>query len=341
MKRLMSWSLWSLGMLLLAAFAAALAVPAAALDGMAGGGGGRQPVALLLNDSPLHLDVQPHLDDQFVMLPLRGVFEEMGYEVHWENEDKRVIIKGAGSILVLYPGNPLYAVDGVVHRSERPPYIHNGRTLVEMQLLEVVEAVEDIYWDRQENLLRVACRKVDREERRPEEEPVEVDEAILRPRFVEVVLYPDERVERGDVFEVRIGAPYTAGIYAYEVTFVYNPERIRVREIQNPDFRPGKEFLIENVDSDEGRVQYVQTILGPAAELPPRQNLLHIKTEALEEGTVPLKDGFLKVTLLDNSAAVIPSAVEEKILYIGPTDPDGPEDEPTVPDEPTGPGAES
>ncbi len=276
----------------------------------AAGSEGEAALRVFLDDVLLRFDTQPLLAEKGPMLPLRVISEQAGFQVDWDNEIKRATLRRAGNVISLYPDNPLYAVNGVLKRTEQPPQLKHSRLLVSLDFLETGAGLALQDGDLQAGYLHLT----DRELMFPggtgvREQPV---------YFVELLLPPNDWVEVDESFEMHFAAPFVRGIYAYEVLFFFNPEIIQVRDIRNPAYHESREFHMKEINNKDGIVRYTLTTLGYQEDLPPRDTLAVIEAAVSREGAVPLIEGTLRVTLLDNRARSMPVGLEERVLYVGP-----------------------
>ncbi len=263
---------------------------------------------VFLNGVSLSFDTQPLFPEEGPMLPLRAMGEQAGFTVDWENEHKRATLHGVGTAITLYPGNPLYAVNGILKRTGQPPQLQHGRLLVSLDFLE--EGAGLVLQDGapQKGYLYFESRK-----------PDFADDLGEQPvYFVELLLPPEDRVAVDERFEMRLATPFVPGIFAYEISFFYNPDIFQVKDVHNPGYQPSHEFQIKQINNNEGIMRYTLTTLGAQDDLPPRDILAVIEAVVSREGAVPLIEGTLKVTLLDNRVRSMPVGLEERVLYVGP-----------------------
>lgn len=259
---------------------------------------------------------QPHIQPlelgEGPYFPLRAVTELAGFAVHWDNEWKRITLQGAGRDVTLYPANPLYAVNGILHRTVQPPMLQGGRVFVGPDFLEQAAGLVLSQEERAMGFFHFKKGQPPLLPDEPREQPV---------YFIELLLPPGDRVEANEYFEIRLAAPFVRGIYAYEVSFFYNPAIIQVKDVRNPAYQPSREFFMKEVNNREGKIRYTLTTLGYAEELPPRTTLAVIEAVVSREGAVPLIRGTLMVTLMDNRGSSMPVGLEERILYVDPASP--------------------
>jgi len=91
---------------------------------------------------------QPTMVNNRVMVPVRGVFEEMGVHVEWDAAAREVHAHGNGREAKLRINSPYAIVDGQTVELDAPPTIMHGRTLVPLRFIsESMGAVVNWYSD--------------------------------------------------------------------------------------------------------------------------------------------------------------------------------------------------
>ncbi|MEW5921518.1 MAG: copper amine oxidase N-terminal domain-containing protein [Bacillota bacterium] len=280
-------------------------------------GKGEGKLRVYLEGVPLQPDIQPLLRGDRFYLPLRVMAEQAGFTVNWENGLKRATLYGAGREIALYPANPLYAVNGILHRTVQPPLLQGGRIHVGLDFLEKAAGLVLQDGDPERGFLQFKIRQ---QHLSPDREGLPHGAAAREQPvyFVELLLPPGDRVAAKENFEMRLAAPFVRGIYAYEISFFYNPSIIQVKDVHNPAYQPSREFYMKEINNREGKMRYTLTTLGYQEELPPRATLAVIEAVVSREGAVPLIQGTLVVTLLDHKARTMPVGLEERILTVGP-----------------------
>lgn len=68
-----------------------------------------------------------------VMVPVRAISEALGYEVSWDNDEKRVQV---GSNISFKLGEPGYLTEGTAISSEEAPVLNNGHTYVPLNFFK-------------------------------------------------------------------------------------------------------------------------------------------------------------------------------------------------------------
>ena len=91
----------------------------------------------------------------------------------------------------------------------------------------------------------------------------------------------------------------------------------KIKDIKNYSYKQQEDFYLKRINNREGSAEYALTVLGYREEMSSRSQLAVIEAIAFREGAVPFLETTLHVKLLDNTASLIPVALEEKTLYTG------------------------
>jgi hypothetical protein len=91
-------------------------------------------------------DVEPEMMNGRVMVPLRGVFEEMGAEVHWDGVNRAVHVNDMDSMITLRINSTTATVDGRYVELDVPAMLIRGRTMVPLRFLSE-NVGHDVYWN--------------------------------------------------------------------------------------------------------------------------------------------------------------------------------------------------
>ncbi len=102
-------------------------------------------VNVTVNDVPV--DVQGIIIDGRTMVPVRGVFEEMGYLVEWDADTKTAALSRGSKSVAVQADSPTMLVNGETSvELEVPAQIVDGRMM--LPLRAVSEAVNaEVEWD--------------------------------------------------------------------------------------------------------------------------------------------------------------------------------------------------
>ncbi len=69
------------------------------------------------------------------MIPLRGAFEELGFDVTWDSATSSATLDYYNHTIVVTKDDPNFTVDGVVYTSEVPPQIVDGTMYIPLRAL--------------------------------------------------------------------------------------------------------------------------------------------------------------------------------------------------------------
>lgn len=108
---------------------------AVALTLLVAGPANAQDVQVFVDGSRVGFDQAPVLMDGRTLVPLRGVFEQMGATVVWDAAQRRVLANSGGTQVVLPIGSYTAYVDGQPLRLDVPAMIVNARTLVPLRFI--------------------------------------------------------------------------------------------------------------------------------------------------------------------------------------------------------------
>lgn len=120
------------------------------------GGVGAQTIKATIDGEPVQFrDVHPMMMNGRVMVPLRGIFEEMGATVRWDPMTRNVTAEVPGSTVRLSIGNRQAWVDGSEVSLDAPPTIVRGRTMVPLRFIS--ESLgNEVYWAESTRTVEIA-----------------------------------------------------------------------------------------------------------------------------------------------------------------------------------------
>jgi len=91
-------------------------------------------ISVLVDGMPVHFDVEPFIEDDRTMVPLRNLAETFGCEVTW-TEPGRIDLKREDISITMYIDNPVYTAGGIEKTLDVPPFIKDGRTMVPLRFI--------------------------------------------------------------------------------------------------------------------------------------------------------------------------------------------------------------
>lgn len=108
-------------------------------------------VTVMVNGNKLNFDQPPIIKDGRTLVPLRAIFEALGAEVLWLEDEQAVAAQSGDTTIVMKIGKNQFGKmtssdSGVFYDLDVPPEIINGRTLVPARA--VAEALDcSVNWD--------------------------------------------------------------------------------------------------------------------------------------------------------------------------------------------------
>lgn len=112
-------------------------------------------ISVLLDGKPLNFDIMPQIVNGRLMVPMRNIFEPLGFTVTWQQETQSVNAIKNGLTVELKIGDST-AMDGTKQITlDSPPVVIDGRTLVPLRF--VAEAAGDyVSWDGDNQIVRIS-----------------------------------------------------------------------------------------------------------------------------------------------------------------------------------------
>lgn len=99
-------------------------------------------------------DAQPVVINSRTMVPLRGVFEKLGYEIFWKADTKTAVLADDDDIVRVRAGSNIIRIDDDEVVCEVAPQIINGRMY--LPLREISEATDiAVDWDKTTKTVKI------------------------------------------------------------------------------------------------------------------------------------------------------------------------------------------
>lgn len=103
-----------------------------------------ESVNVTVNNTPV--DMQGIILNGRTMVPVRGVFEQLGYTVEWNSDTKTAVLTKGSDIVEMTDGNSYFTCNGDNITPDVPQQIVDGRFM--LPLRAVGEALNaDVEWD--------------------------------------------------------------------------------------------------------------------------------------------------------------------------------------------------
>ena len=106
-----------------------------------------EPIKVLINNEALILPVDPVIENDRTLVPLRAIFEALGVHVHWDGATKTVTGTREDKIIILQIDNKIASINGVDTELDVPARIIDNSTLVPVRFIAESLGAE-VNWDR-------------------------------------------------------------------------------------------------------------------------------------------------------------------------------------------------
>lgn len=105
-----------------------------------------QAITVLVNDTQVKFDQNPVIQGDITLVPLRGVFENLGAEVKWDPKSEKVYIVNGNEEIILQPGSVNAFINNAITSLSVKPQLINNRVMVPLRF--VSEALDaNVEWD--------------------------------------------------------------------------------------------------------------------------------------------------------------------------------------------------
>jgi len=119
-------------------------------------------VTVTINGAPVNfVDQSPVIIDGRTFVPVRGVFEALGFVVDWQPDTQSAVLTNVNSTIVIPIGSDVFTTNGVSHVLDVPAQIIGGRTMLPIRA--VLESVGHVVgWDDAHSVVWIINRGFER-----------------------------------------------------------------------------------------------------------------------------------------------------------------------------------
>ncbi len=123
-----------------------------------------QDVNVSINGNIVNFQNQkPVVVEGRTLIPLRGVFDNMGYGIDWNGETKTVTLTKGSDAITINIGESCYYLNGESHAIDVPAQIINGSTMLPLRAISDASGTE-VLWDAETKIATIiAPELVDKE----------------------------------------------------------------------------------------------------------------------------------------------------------------------------------
>ena len=143
---------------------------------------------------------QPIIQDDRTLIPARGVFEFLGYEVIWDSNTQSITIRNDQTIVLMRIGHQSLSVNhGMPIQMDVPPQIINGSTMIPLRAVADALGAE-VDWDGTHRLITIIYQNL-----QPEPEPEQIQDMDYATSTFQDLLDAGYSSEQAlDIFEEQI-----------------------------------------------------------------------------------------------------------------------------------------
>lgn len=121
-------------------------------------------VHVSLDDRPITFDAAPFIENDRVLVPVRGILESLGYAVHWQEHTKTVLALNEDVTISLKIDSRTATVNGHAVSVDAPAQIRNGRTFVPLRFLAEYSGA-DVSWNGSTSTVSIYSKEASAEQR--------------------------------------------------------------------------------------------------------------------------------------------------------------------------------
>ena len=103
-------------------------------------------ISVIVDNETVSFDQPPVIRDNYTLVPFRAIFEKLGMEVKWIQDERCVLAENSDTNIQLYIDNTIMYVNGDETMLMTPPIIVNDRTLVPLRAVSEA-AGADVQWN--------------------------------------------------------------------------------------------------------------------------------------------------------------------------------------------------
>ena len=113
-------------------------------------------IKVTLNSEALSFDQPPIMDNNRVMVPIRAIFEALGYNVVWDQTTQTGVAYNGQNTIQVQVNNPTITYDGGTYTCDVAPKNISGRILVPVRAISE-SAGCDVYWNQSTRTVEITA----------------------------------------------------------------------------------------------------------------------------------------------------------------------------------------
>ncbi|MBE1444030.1 copper amine oxidase N-terminal domain-containing protein [Paenibacillus sp. OAS669] len=121
------------------------------------------PIQVYLQQDKVNWDQQPYIENGNTMVPMRALFEKLGFTVSWDQSTQTATAKKGDLSLTLTINKGTAAVNQNLHNLEVSPKIKDGSTYIPLRFVSEA-AGADVSWNGDTRTVNISFPKTDTEQ---------------------------------------------------------------------------------------------------------------------------------------------------------------------------------
>jgi len=222
-------------------------------------------IQVAINGNLVNFDDQPPaIVDNRTLVPVRGVFEAMGFNADWEGDTQTATLTRTGYVIAITLDSTAFTTNGVSHQLEVPAQLIGGRTMLPIRA--VLESVGyELDWDNNTRTVLITSGETVPVVEIPQPVVVEVTEVVaeVEEEIEEVTADSVYSLEAGTHFRALVLGPTDVPVRLYFAILENNTFEVWSGS-PTGDIRSGGTFSI-----DGSQVTFSQEVVLPSGDAVP------------------------------------------------------------------------
>lgn len=111
-------------------------------------------IRIFINEKEIDFNTAPIVINDRTMVPMREIFEELGYILDWDEKNQKVMAQNGNSVIEMTINDKTAYVNYTSSVLDSPPIIKNNRTFVPLRFISESTGF-DVYWNEKEKIIDI------------------------------------------------------------------------------------------------------------------------------------------------------------------------------------------
>jgi hypothetical protein len=299
-----------------------------------------QNIRVLINNREISFDQPPVVINDNVLVPMRGVFEELGADVKWKASTQTITARKDATEIIIQIGSTFASVNGKTQQLSSPATMIGGRTLVPLRFISEALGAQ-VQWQAASRTVMISSTGGVVQQSPAQQAPAQQAPPAEGPRIssvshnasgplepgnvVVVTLYGDAGgTATFDVAGIAVNIPMTEtsqGIYSGSLRIPENAGNIRNASIFGRLVRNGRETMRPAQSGIGIDAKYVKILrVLPEENTTVKTNRPNILIVIESTGGVNLQSSSVNLLINNQPIQATPTISKELVSYIVPYD---------------------